>query len=301
MVALVTGSGGFIGSWLVDHLEGLGHKVVRLSRRDANPVDILDEQAVRGLVASARPEWIFHLAAQSLPGVSWADPAGTFRANIDGTVNLLEAVRAAGLAPSIIVAGSSSIYRQRADGLPIREDDPAGPLSPYAVSKLAEEHLSRVYAQKYRMRVMAVRPFFLIGPRKRGDVCSDFARGIVAVEKGRAPDLPVGNTRVVRDFLDVRDGVRAMVLIAEKGSPCGVYNICSGRGSEVGDVLQQFKRMSAVPVREREDASLMRPIDEAVKVGDPSRVKAMGWKPERSMEVTLKEILDYWRAEDRAA
>ncbi|MFH0907554.1 MAG: GDP-mannose 4,6-dehydratase [bacterium] len=301
MVSLVTGSGGFIGSWLVEHMERLGHTVVRMSRSEPNPVDLLDEQAVRGVISNTRPDWIFHLAAQSLPRVSWADPAGTFRANVDGTVNLLEAVRAAGITPSIIVAGSSSIYRQRPDGSPIREDDPAGPLSPYAVSKLAEEHLARVYAQKYGMRVTAVRPFFLIGPRKSGDVCSDFARGIVAVERGRAPDLPVGNTRVVRDFLDVRDGVRALVLVAEKGRPGSVYNICSGHGYEIDDVLQRFKKMSSIPVREREDAALMRPIDEAVKVGDATRLKSLGWQPERDMDGTLCEILEYWRAEERAA
>jgi len=301
MVSLVTGSGGFIGSWLVEHLESLGHKVIRISRSGPNPVDLLDEQAVRGVIAMSRPDQIFHLAAQSLPGVSWENPGATFRANIDGTVNLLEAVRAAGIKPSIIVAGSSSIYKQRPDGSPIREDGPVGPLSPYAVSKLAEEQLARVYAQKYGMRVIAVRPFFLIGPRKSGDVCSDFARGIVAVEKGRAPDLPVGNVRVVRDFLDVRDGVRALVLVAEKGVPGSVYNICSGHGRAIGDVLQRLKSLSTAPVREREDAALMRPIDEAVKVGDPALMKSLGWKPERDIDMTLRDILDYWRAEDRAA
>lgn len=146
--------------------------------------------------------------------MSWEDPAGTFRANVDGTLNLLEAVRAAKLSSTIVVAGSSSIYRPRTDGKPFREEDPAGPSSPYAVSKLTEEDLAKVYGAKHSMRILAVRPFFLIGPRKRGDVCSDFARGIVAVERGEADALATGNTNVVRDFLDVRDGVRALTTVA---------------------------------------------------------------------------------------
>ncbi len=297
MVSLVTGASGFIGSHLVDYLSDRDHAVVEVSRGGKRPIDLLDKAAVQDALSAARPDWIFHLAAQSLPGVSWEDPDGTFRANVDGTVNLLEAVRAAKLNPILVVAGSSSIYRPRTDGAPLREDAPAGPSSPYAVSKLAEEHIARVYGSKYAMRVIVVRPFFLIGPRKKGDVCSDLARGIVAIERGTAGTLSIGNTKVVRDFLDVRDGVEALALVAEKGKAGESYNICSGRGLAISDILARFETLAKKPLVRKEDPARMRPIDEMVKVGDPTKLRDLGWKPERDIDATLAEILEYWRKE----
>jgi len=204
MTSVITGANGFIGRHLTEHLRASGEEVMALTREDC---DILDADRLRGFIREARPRRIFHLAAQSLPGVSWSSPAETIRVNVEGTLNVLDAVRDAEINPAIVVVCSSSEYAQSKDGRPIKETDAKQPLSPYAVSKLAADHCAQVYALRYRMNILRVRPFFLIGPRKTGDVCSDLARRVVAVERGEAADVPVGRLDIVRDFLDVGDGV----------------------------------------------------------------------------------------------
>jgi GDP-4-dehydro-6-deoxy-D-mannose reductase len=290
MTSLVTGADGFVGAWLVEHLRSLGDDVVAATLRD---FDIRDRSSVDRLVISAKPDRIFHLAAQSLPGVSWEMPAETFRVNIEGALNLLEAVRAAQLETVVVVAGSSSEYASSAE--PIAETGPLEPLSPYAVSKMAVGHIVRLYAQRYGMQVVLVRPFFLVGPGKVGDVSSDFARRIVAVERGEATEVPVGRLDVVRDFLDVRDGAGAMAVAAERGVAGEAYNVCSGTGITLGDLLALFGRHARVPVRARQDPALLRPLDEPVKVGHPGKLRALGWSPSRSIAETAAEILEYWR------
>src|SRR5262249_20960767 len=151
------------------------------------------------------------------------------------------------------------------------------------------------YHEFYGLTVVRCRPFYWIGPRKTGDVSSDFARGIVAIEQGRQEDLPVGNLELVRDLLDVRDGVEALRLLSQHGRPGDVYNICSGRGYSLREVLSVYKRLAKVEVRERFDPSRTRPIDENVKIGDPSELCKLGWSPQRSIARTLEEILAYWR------
>ena len=169
------------------------------------------------------------------------------------------------------------------------------PLSPYAVSKLAADYCARLYTLRYGLNILRVRPFFLIGPSKVGDVCSDLARRVVAVERGEATDVPVGQLEIVRDFLDVRDGVAAMELIAAKGEAGQDYNICAGHGYRIGDILDHYKKLAKIPVLERVDPSLMRPIDEPVKVGDPAKLKALGWMARYPLEESLSTILEYWR------
>ena len=169
------------------------------------------------------------------------------------------------------------------------------PSSPYAVSKLAQDHLGRLYHEFHGMKVIRCRPFFLIGPRKTGDVASDFARGIVAIERGTKPDLPVGNLEVVRDLLDVRDGARALWLLAERGCPGDVYNICSGKGYSLREVLTIYKSLTNVEIKERIEPSRIRRIDEAVKIGDSTKIRALGWSQERTIPQALKDILEYWR------
>ena len=227
------------------------------------------------------PEVVFHLAAQSYPGVSWKQPAQTFEVNVLGTIFLFEEILARKLDPTIVVVCSSSEYAANRDGQPITEHGELVPSSPYAVSKLAQDHLSRLYHEFYGLRVIRCRPFFLIGPRKTGDAASDFARGIVAIERGRQEDLPVGNLDVVRDFLDVRDGVEAFWLLSQRGCLGDVYNVCSGRGYSLRDVISVYKNLASVEVRERLDLGRIRPIEEMVKVGDPTKLNALGWSPRR--------------------
>ena len=172
------------------------------------------------------------------------------------------------------------------------------PSSPYAVSKLAQDHLGRLYHEFHGLKVVRCRPFFLIGPRKTGDAASDFAQGIVAIERGREEDLPVGNLDVVRDFLDVRDGVEAFWLLSQCGRAGDVYNVCSGQGYSLRDVLSVYRNLASVEVRERVDSGRIRPIEEMVKIGDSAKLNALGWSPRRPVPQTLKDILEYWREQE---
>lgn len=306
MISLVTGAGGFIGGFLVEHLAAQGHEVHALDQSPGSAVcafhraDILDPASLTELVGKIRPSAVFHLAAQSYPGISWQDPAATFRVNVLGTIHVLEAIRRSGLKPVTVVACSSAEYSSRAGTGRIAEDAPLDPSSPYGISKLAEDHAAKLYGERYGIPVIRMRPFFLVGTRKKGDVCSDFARGVVAVEQGRQADVPVGNLDVVRDLLDVRDGVEAMALLAERGAKGEVYNICSGTGYSLRDVLETYKSLARVPVRERVDPARLRPIEEMERIGDPSKLKALGWAPRHAIRDTLGDILDFWRTADAA-
>jgi GDP-mannose 4,6-dehydratase len=259
-VCLITGIGGFLGSHLAEYILDQGWKVFETVHRDSpniSPIrdkvsplrcDIQDRARVEGILRETRPDVVFHLAARSLPSPSWEEPEATFQVNALGTINLLEAVRKAGLDSVVVVAGSSSEYATTPDQAPIREHHPLLPDSPYGASKAASSLLALLYHRAYQMRVIVARPFFVvIGPRKVGDVCSDFARQVVAVERGRQPSLQVGNLEAVRDFLDVGDAVRALWLLARKGEPGGVYNVCSGTGTKVRSVLEMFLTMASRP------------------------------------------------------
>jgi GDP-4-dehydro-6-deoxy-D-mannose reductase len=310
MRCLVTGAGGFIGSYLVEFLAKAKHEVIGLGRRQAPALDairshftfvegdLLDRKSVEYLIDSVRPEIVFQLAAQSYPGVSWKQPVRTFEVNVLGTIGLFEAILARKLDPTVVVPCSSSEYGPSRDGRPITEQDELLPSSPYAVSKLAQDHLGRLYYESHGLRVVRCRPFFLIGPRKAGDVSSDLARGIVAIERGRQKDLPVGNLDVVRDLLDVRDGVEALWLLSQRGRPGEVYNVCSGQGYSLRDVLSTYRSLARAEVRERLDPSRIRPIDERVKVGDPAKLCGLGWSPTKPIRQTLEEILEYWRVQE---
>lgn len=308
MRCLVTGAGGFIGGHLLELLAERSCEIhavdpfespVFASLRNLRfrQIDLLDADSLSQCIAEARPDVIYHLAAQSYPGVSWEKPAETFRVNVMGTVNLLEAVRRAELDPVILVVCSSAEYAIEAGAKPISEDVLLRPSSPYGISKLAQDSVARLYHAKYGMRTIRLRPFFLIGPRKRGDVCSDFAQGIVAIERKQQEFLSVGNLEVVRDMLDVRDGVEAFWTLAERGAAGDVYNICSGQGYSIREILERLKASARVPVREQVDPARMRPIEEMVRIGDPQKLRELGWLPKRSVDETLRDILEYWRTQ----
>lgn len=308
--SLITGIGGFLGSHLAEFLLARGiavagtvHKNDRSIRHLKDKLallscDILDAKQVEDVVRKAQPEVVFHLAAKSLPVLSWQDPEATFRVNVFGTLHLLEAVRNAGIDPVIVVACSSAEYGFGAsDATPIKEERPLHPASPYGVSKVAVDLLAHLYWRTYGMRIVRVRPFFVTGPRKVGDVCSDFAQGIVAVEHGKQQVLKVGNLEAVRDFLDVQDSVRALWLVAQKAHPGEVYNICSGVGYKVGEVLQMLLAMARSPIRVEHDPARLRPADEPTVIGDNSKLRALDWEPQIPLRQTLEQMLNSWRSE----
>ncbi len=306
---LITGCGGFIGSYLAELLVGMGFDVYGTVFQDTKYLDhlgdkihlhacsIADKDRVSGVLCEVKPDYVFHLAAQSLLGDSWREPEKTFAINTLGTLHLLEAVRDAGLDPLIEIACSSDEYApQNIGNFLIDESAAIGPSSPYGVSKLAADMLGQIYWQNYGMRIVRIRPFAIIGPRKTGDACSDFARGIVEIERGQKVKLGVGNVEAVRDFVDVHDAVKAMWRLAEKGSPGQVYNICTGKGTRIKEILDRLISMSSRQVEIEQNPQRMRASDKPALIGDCSRLEELGWKPLIPLKKTLVDILDYWRA-----
>lgn len=302
---LATGSSGFIGGHLLANLLGEGHEVHALDPAVSSwPMPdglvlhqgrIDDPAFVKKVVTELKPEVVFHLAAQSYPGVSWERPVDTFKINLEGTVNLLDACRAVCAEAKILITCSSAEYAPGEEGRPIAETAALAPSSPYGISKLAQDYLCELYARRYGIHTIRMRPFFITGPGKVGDVSSDFARRVVAAERGEADIFPVGNLEIVRDFLDVRDAVMAFRLLEDKGVPGEVYNICSGNGYRIGDILEAYRELSSVLLNDQVDSSLLRPVDEMVKIGDPGKLKSLGWSPTISFKESLASILNYWR------
>ena len=309
MKCLVTGASGFIGSYLVEFLIQEGHRVCALGqkfgRRFPSLVgelqicegNIQESGYVEDIILDYKPEFIFHLAAQSSPGVSVNNSVLTFQVNTIGTVNLLEAVVKAKLEPRIILASSSAVYASSTDLELIKENYHTDPSSSYGLSKLFLEQIAKLYIKKNELDVMIARPFFLIGPRKVNDVCSTFARNIVAIERGHGSHIAVGNLEIVRDFMDIHDGIKAFYMIAHKGLTGEAYNICSGEGHSLRYVLDFFKEHSSHTVSENIDLSKIRTIDELARIGDPGKVMKLGWNPLFEIDVTLANMLQYWRAD----
>ncbi len=308
MRVVVTGAGGLIGWHLVDELTRRGDAVQAWTREtragdwsgkvEVVAVDINDADAVLRQLSSAAPELIVHLAAQSSPGKSWSEPAATFQTNVIGTANLLEAVRKTAPKARVLIAGSSAEYADVTDGKPISESTPTDPNSPYGVSKLAAWQTAQLYLRHYDLDVIGFRPFLLAGPRKAGDVCSDFARRIVAIEQGRATEMRVGALDVVRDIMDVRDGVSGILRIAEAGKRGEVYNVASGQGVRIGDLLEGYRKLATVPINAVADPALARPLDQQVRIGDSRKLRALGWEPKHDLADTLRSIIEYWRVAD---
>lgn len=304
MKCLLTGASGFIGIHLARHLKGRGHEVWATSRRgqpsESDGIhrlqgDVVSEPDVAAWLAMARPDVVVHLAAQSLPGVSWQSPSSTFETNVNGTMNVLCGLREARSTARFVMVSSSSVYAPPQGHTLLTEADLLGGSSPYAWSKLAAEQGALLYGRHTGMDVVSVRPFFIIGPSKTGDVTSDFARRIVAAERGGSRAITVGNLDITRDFLDVEDAVRGFEAIIEHGSSGQSYNICSGQPVTIRSLLDTVKSLAMCDITETLDTSLLRPIDEPVKVGDPTRLRDLGWTAEVSLEDSIRRILDHWR------
>ncbi len=261
--------------------------------------DLLDPFSVQKMIGAVRPDRIFHLAAQSHVPTSWNSPASTLQDNILGQLNIFEAVRTAGIDPLIQIAGSSEEYGMvYPDEVPMKESNPLRPLSPYAVSKVAQEMLAYQYHQSYGIKSIVSRGFNHSGPR-RGEnfVDSSFARQIAEIEKGlREPVIHVGDLSSKRDFTDVRDMVRAYWLLLERCKPGEVYNIGAGNTRSMQEVLDMLLGMTEVDVEVRVDPTRLRPSDVKILWADASKFQeATGWQPTIPYQQTLRDLLDYWR------
>lgn len=313
---LITGITGFVGSHMAEmllaehpeveifgtrrwrsqneNIEGF-HDKVHLIECDLN-----DAASVRSMIERVRPVYIFHLAAQSFVPTSWHAPVDTLTTNVFSQLNLFEAVRQTGIDPVIQIAGSSEEYgKVLPDEVPISEKNPLRPLSPYAVSKVAQDMLGWQYFHCYGLRVVRTRAFNHTGPR-RGDVFveSNFARQIAEIELGLAPPvIRVGNLDARRDYTDVRDIVQAYWLAVTKATPGDVYNIARGRSWTIREVLDMLLAESTAQVRIETDPARLRPSDVLILEGDNSKFReATGWEPLVAFEQTMRDLLAYWRA-----
>ena len=303
----MTGGTGFLGSYLVRYLAGRGDEVTATflgsdgSRLQfpgsvrVEPMDVTDRGAVQRVVERSRPEVIYHFAGQAFVIPSWEDPAGTFNTNLMGTLHLLEEIRRRTPTTRFAFAGSGTEYGDPPQ-VPTPEESPLRPTSPYAASKAAADLLCYQYFRSFSVPVFRYRIFGTTGPGKRGDSTNDFAGQVAALER-RAPPrvLRVGNLDKERDITDVRDAVRGMVMVAERGQPGEAYNIASGIRRQVRKNLETLLSLAQVPIDIQTEPARIRLVDEPVHLADVTRLKALGWKPEIPFEQTLSDILDSWR------
>lgn len=311
MKVLITGVRGFIGRYLANYLAKSGNEVFGIDNVRKNygslarsvkvfECDVRNAKKVDSLMRSIRPLKIYHLAAQSYPVLSWKKPRLTLETNIIGTTNIFESIRNNHLQSQVLVACSSAEYGFVSEReIPVREDHPLRPLHPYGVSKVAQEMLAYQYFVNFDLRVVVARLFNTTGPGKTGDVCSDFARRIVEIEKGVSESpMRVGNLAARRDITDVRDMVRALDFVLEKGRPGESYNACTGKARRISHLLNVLLRLSDIEIKTEVDRSLLRPSDEPTILGDNTKIrKETGWKPRIPIEKTMKDMLSFWRRE----
>jgi GDP-4-dehydro-6-deoxy-D-mannose reductase len=298
MKALITGGGGFVGRYLCAHCTSAGDDVVCVDRSGPDAVDITDRDAIQRSFERHRPEVVYHLAALSHVGESWADPTGVLRVNVEGTGHVLNAARAAGVRRTIVV-GSAEEYGQVDErDLPLREDAPLRPSSPYGVSKIAASYLALQAHIAYGLDVVRVRAFTHTGPGQSDRfLMPALAHRIAAAEREDKDEIRVGSLDPIRDVSDVRDVVRAYRLLAERGEAGAVYNVCSGMGASVREIADHLVAAARRPLRLTVDPALVRPVDVPRLVGDASKLRtATGWKPEYRLDQTLADVLESARA-----
>lgn len=308
---LITGVTAFAGShladYLIDQVGGIAvHGVRRPRSRDEftrkeityHEADVCDYTGVLGIIRKVQPEFIFHLAAQSFVPLSWQAPWSTFTVNVQGTLNILEAVRECGNGAIVQMAGSSEEYGAVYEGeAPIKEINPLRPLSPYGVSKVAADLSCQQYHRSYGIKVVVTRAFNHSGPR-RGEqfVTSNFAKQIAMIENGAPPVINVGDLTAKRDWTDVRDTVRAYWALANAGVYGDVFNICQGRAWTIQEMLDTLLSYSDAKVEIRQDAERIRPSDVPLLLGDCTKARELcGWEPKIPFSITMLDLLQYWR------
>ena len=328
---LITGINGFAGNWLARYLllnntEAEIYGTIKLHSNLENlsdilnfitlkTIDIRDSHSVLKLINDVRPDYVFHLAAITYVPASWNAPIETFDTNVNGTINLLEAIRnLEGVVcydPRILIAGSSEEYGL-VNGdetianpeIPIKETNQLRPMSPYGVSKVAQDRLGWQYFKSYGTRCIITRAFNHEGPRRPRDfVISSFCYQIAAQEMMPEQDeieIKCGSLDAFRDFSDVRDVVEAYAKILEAGEPGEVYNICSGHARRISDIIALLSPMAKKPLTIKQDPDRMRPSDVPILLGDNSKLKStIDWKPRFTIEETIQDCLNYWRSHIR--
>lgn len=304
MKALITGSSGFIGSHLTAELEANGYEVVRCDlkeTKDTVAMDIMNPEMIQSVLEKHQPDVIINMAGQANVGLSWKKPQLTVQLNTVGLINILETVRAVNPKIRVIAVGSSDEYGNLKEiGANVTEDIPVKPITPYAISKQAQELFAQLYVRSYGMDICMIRLFNLGGPgQAKGYMISDFASGIAEVEAGKKEFMSVGNLESARDFTHVKDACRAVRLIVEKGHTGEVYNISSGTTHKAQEVLDKLVGMANKSIEVKQDPARMRPSDTPVVCGNHDKLTVhTGWQPELGLDQILADALNYWRAQN---
>jgi GDP-4-dehydro-6-deoxy-D-mannose reductase len=295
MRAFVTGGHGFVGPWLTGYLASCGDEVVV----PGPEVDVTIAESLGSAVGDARPDVVYHLAAQSSVGSSWSDVGQTFAVNTMGTVNVLEAARACEPRPRVLLVSSAEVYGAvAAEELPVGEDAPFRPATPYAASKAAAELAGLQAFLGHGLEVIRARPFNHTGPGQRSQfVIPALARQIAEVGGHGAATLETGNLQVRRDVCDVRDVVRAYRLLVTDGEPGRVYNVCRGQSVAIAELARRLIDLSGLSLEIRVDPGRVRPVDVPDMRGDPALLRRRtGWQPEVALDQTLADVLEFWRS-----
>jgi GDP-mannose 4,6-dehydratase len=309
--AWITGAGGFMGQHLTDFLIKKGYDILATyykpttnlkelnSQAEIMECDVRDEELIKGVITHFQPHKIFHLAAQSYPTVSWENPRYTLETNILGTTNIFEAVKNFNPDCRILNACTSGEYGFVTPAeVPVKESHALNPLHPYGVSKLAQEKLAYQYFKNFGIKSITARIFNTTGPKKVNDVCSDFTKRLIDIEKGinKEKKLIVGNLETQRAITDVRDLIQAFDLALDKATYGEVYNLSGEYVYKIGDIVNLLRGLVNFEFSLEQDPKLLRSTDEPIIYGDSSKFKReTGWSQNIPLEQTLKDMLDYWR------
>ena len=296
---LITGISGFVGSSLAEYALAQNLPVSGFDLRrgsleaEYHQGEITDRPALEDVLEKTKPGVIFHLAGM----IKSPDPDALYKTNLLGTVALFDAIMKNGLRPIVVVASSSAVYGPKSGAEPISEEAELHPVTHYAVSKAAQEMAALRYFDAGDLTVIIVRMFNLLGPGQPADLaCSSFARQIALAEAGGSTEITTGNLDARRDFVDVRDAVRAFILAADKGTPGQVYNVCSGRAVRIRSCLDEMISMSSRQIKVSTDAGRIQSNDVPIQIGSAEKIKqAVGWSPQISLKQSLTDLLNDWR------
>ena len=313
MKALIIGAAGFVGSYLIEHLSNtydweihatkLKSEILASNTAVIHNLDLMNASEINALLQKTKPDYIFHLAAQSSVALSWKNPSLTVDINIKGTLNLLDSIRSIeNYEPTVLLIGSGEEYGYiLPDETPVHENVPVRPGNIYAATKACQNMLGSIYSRAYKMNLIMVRAFNHIGPNQAPlFVASDFCKQVAEIEKGlKEPVLHVGNLSALRDFTDVRDVVRAYGLLIQYGKSGETYNIGSGHAIPIQSLLDMILSLSTTKIKVELDPSRLRPSDIPVIEADIKKLQdTIQWKPEIELKQTLFETLNYWRKKE---
>lgn len=319
MKILITGVNGFVAQHFLRFLAtqdedftilGIGRSEPSFNIQQFAPlkiefekVDLLNREQVGEILKKFKPQFLLHLASISSVGHSWKNPNDSFVNNTNIFLNLVDQIRLLDIPCRILSIGSSEEYGNvNADKLPLTEESPLNPISPYAVARVSQEMISKIYADGYGMDIIMTRSFNHIGPaQKNVFVISSFAKQLVHIANNplASKTVTTGDLSIIRDFVDVRDVVKAYYLLLKKGKKAEVYNICSGTGISLKQIMDKMCAILNISITLEQDSNLIRPNDNKIIIGSADKIKNdLGWLPEISVDKSLSDIIDWWKTHD---